>query len=154
VAADWLIRRASSADLEAILALEQACEEAPHWSRTAWRSTLSQKHETTPFQTAFVAEHENGLCGFAVGTCAGDLAELESVAVSKHARRQGVGRALCRHVIDWSQKMGARTIQLEVRASSEGALRLYRSLGFVEQGRRRQYYQNPTEDAVLMAAQV
>jgi ribosomal-protein-alanine N-acetyltransferase len=152
VATDWLIRGASSADLEAIHALEQACAEAPHWSRTAWQSILSHDHETALLQTAFVAEHQDGLWGFAAGTCAGELAELESVAVSESARRQGVGKALCRRVIDWSREMGALTIQLEVRASSEGALSLYRSLGFVEQSRRRQYYQNPIEDAILMAA--
>jgi ribosomal-protein-alanine N-acetyltransferase len=152
VASDWLIRRASSADLHAILALEQACAEAPHWTRTAWQSTLSHNHETAYPHTVFVAEHQDGVCGFAAATCADELAELESVAVSEPARRQGIGRAVCRHVIDWSREMGARTIQLEVRASSQGALTLYRSLGFVEQGRRRQYYQNPAEDAVLMAA--
>jgi ribosomal-protein-alanine N-acetyltransferase len=57
-------------------------------------------------------------------------------------------------VIVWSRNAGASELELEVRESSEGALALYRSLGFVEQARRREYYRNPTEDAVLMAARV
>jgi ribosomal-protein-alanine N-acetyltransferase len=54
--------------------------------------------------------------------------------------------------MDWSRNRGAGTIELEVRASSSGALALYCSLGFVEQGIRRGYYRHPTEDAILMAA--
>ena len=72
-------------------------------------------------------------------------------SVSELARRNGIGKALCQQVMDWSRYAGANELELEVRASSDGALALYRSLGFVEQGRRREYYRNPTEDAVLMA---
>jgi ribosomal-protein-alanine N-acetyltransferase len=54
--------------------------------------------------------------------------------------------------MEWSRALGAAVIELEVRASGDGALTLYRLLGFVEQARRRGYYRNPTEDAVLMAA--
>ena len=154
MAADWFVRSASPADLESILALEQACAEAPHWSPAAWVAAINPEHKTAPIRAAFVVEQNGGIWGFAVGTCAGDLAELESVAVSVHTRRQGVGKALCLRVMDWSRETGARTIELEVRASSKGALALYGSLGFVEQGRRRQYYQSPPEDAVLLAAQL
>jgi ribosomal-protein-alanine N-acetyltransferase len=150
--ADWCIRSASPADLEAILAIEQACDEAPHWSRSSWLEALSRDERTEPARASFVAERNNEIIGFAVAGCAGELAELESIAVCKPARCQGVGKALCRQVMDWSRDCGARGIELEVRASSDGALALYRSLGFVEQGRRRGYYRNPTEDAVLMVA--
>lgn len=152
--AAWRVRPASSADLEAIFALEQACAEAPHWSRAAWLAALSQEPPAVPARVVFVADNKLALLGFAVGICAGRFAELESVAVSAPARRQGVGKALCRQIIDWSKQVGAHTVELEVRASSEGALALYRSLGFQEQGRRPGYYRNPTEDAVLMAARV
>jgi [ribosomal protein S18]-alanine N-acetyltransferase len=148
----WGIRRASPADLEAVLGIEQACEEAPHWSHASWLEALSEEVETSPARASFVAEGNSGIIGFAVFSCAAELAELESIAVSKPARGQGIGKALCRQGMDWSRNLGAAGIELEVRASSEGALALYRSLGFVEQGRRRGYYRNPAEDAVLMAA--
>jgi ribosomal-protein-alanine N-acetyltransferase len=150
--AGWKIRRASPADLEAILTIEEACDEAPHWSRASWLETLSADEETRPARANFVAESNSDILGFAVFSRTGELAELESIAVSKLARRQGVGRALCRQGMDWSRDLGATVIELEVRASSDGALALYRLLGFVEQGRRRGYYRYPTEDAVLMAA--
>jgi ribosomal-protein-alanine N-acetyltransferase len=50
--------------------------------------------------------------------------------------------------------VGARGMELEVRAASVGALELYRSLGFAERGRRRRYYREPIEDAVLMTAEL
>jgi [ribosomal protein S18]-alanine N-acetyltransferase len=148
----WLIRRASPADLEAILAIEQACDEAPHWSRPSWLEALSEGEGNEPTRASFLAEGNSGIIGFSVVSCTGELAELESIAVSKPARCQGIGKALCRQGMDWSRDLGAAVIELEVRASSDGALALYRLLGFVEQGRRRGYYRNPAEDAVLMAA--
>ena len=151
---DWLIRRASPTDLEAILAIAQACAEAPHWSHAQWLAALIPNQNTAPMRAVFAAERNGGILGFAVASRAGELAELESVAVSQSARRKGIGKALCREVMDWSRNAGASELELEVRASSDGALKLYRSLGFVEQARRRQYYRNPTEDAVLMAARL
>ncbi len=148
----WCIRHAGAADLEAILTLEQVCAEAPHWSRSSWLEALSNDTEAAPTRAGFVAEKGGGIIGFAVASSAGELAELESVAVSKPVRCQGVGKALCRQVMDWSRDRGAKTIELEVRASSDSALALYRSLGFIEQGRRRGYYHNPADDAVLMSA--
>jgi len=105
-------------------------------------------------RASFVAEGDGEILGFAVASRAGELAELESVVVSESARRKGIGKALCQQVMDWSRNAGASELELEVRASSGGALELYRSLGFVEQTRRREYYRNPTEDAVLMAAKL
>jgi ribosomal-protein-alanine N-acetyltransferase len=104
-------------------------------------------------RASFVAEGNEEIFGFAVASRAGQTAELESVAVAPSARRRGIGKKLCQQVMDWSRS-GASELELEVRVSSDGALALYRSLGFVEQARRREYYRNPTEDAVLMAARL
>jgi ribosomal-protein-alanine N-acetyltransferase len=150
--AGWYVRRASPADFKAILSIEQVCDDAPHWSKASWLDALSKDQRTEPARASFVAENSNEIIGFAVISCVGNLAELESIAVSIPARRQGIGRELCRQGMDWSRDQGARTIELEVRASSRGALALYQSLGFIEQGRRRNYYRKPIEEAVLMAA--
>lgn len=147
---EWHVRRASVADLDSVLAIEQLCEEAPHWTRDSWLEALSEGLGLA--RASFVAESHSEIIGFAVVSCTGELAELETIAVSRHARRKGVGQALCRQGMNWSRSRGATVIELEVRASSGGALALYRVLGFVEQGKRRGYFGNPTEDAVLMAA--
>jgi ribosomal-protein-alanine acetyltransferase len=152
--ADWRIRAASLEDLDAILALELACAEAPHWTRSTWLRVLGSEQGTVPYRVTFVAEADNSILGFAVASCSGEIAELESVAVAGTARRKGIGKSLCRTVKDWSQASGAAEVELEVRASNDGALNLYRSLGFVEQGMRPGYYQRPAEDAVLMIARL
>jgi ribosomal-protein-alanine N-acetyltransferase len=77
-------------------------------------------------------------------------AELESVVVREEMRRQGLGSALCRAVMDWARQEGAAAIGLEVRAGSGGALRLYGGMGFVAVGRRPHYYHDPDEDAIVM----
>ena len=151
-AAAWSLRQASPADLDAILALELTLPETPHWSRAAWISSLSTDPTTTPVRAVFLAEEQTRLVGFAVASIAGLLAELENVVVAAEFRRQGIGKALCQQAVDWSRQLGAHTIELEVRASSAGAIALYHALGFQQQGRRAGYYRNPPDDAVLMAA--
>jgi [ribosomal protein S18]-alanine N-acetyltransferase len=148
----WSIRRAVPAYIESILVVEQGCAEAPHWSRDIWQRVLAEDQPSAPVRAGFVAEDGEGIAGFAVFSVAGDVAELESVAVRSSARRCGVGRGLCGEGMAWSRSQGAGAVELEVRASSAGALALYRSLGFAEQGRRKGYYHDPMEDAVLMVA--
>ncbi len=98
------------------------------------------------------------LLGFAVGKALGHgldaEAELESVVVRREARREGIGSALCRAVMEWSRAEGAGVIRLEVRVGSAGAVRLYGGLGFVAAGRRRGYYHGPEEDAVVMRCEL
>jgi len=78
------------------------------------------------------------------------IAELESVVVSAGARRTGIGRALCRAVLDWSRFRGASEVILEVRANSTAAVALYTSFGFTLTARRSRYYQDPEDDALLL----
>lgn len=75
---------------------------------------------------------------------------LMNVAVCESMRRRGVARALVTEALSRGGAQGATRAVLEVRASNEGALSLYRQLGFVQVSTRRQYYANPVEDAVLM----
>ncbi len=68
------------------------------------------------------------------------------------ARRRGIARTLLRGVLDDSRGRGFRTVALEVRPSNEHALALYDSLGFRIVGRRRGYYYDTGEDALVMEA--
>jgi ribosomal-protein-alanine N-acetyltransferase len=147
----WSVRRALLTDVESICMIEQTCIEAPHWSKEVWEVVLAENVGGDSKRVSFVAESSGRIAGFVVVSCACGVAELESVAVDKGARRQGVGRALCSEAMAWSRSKMAQVIELEVRASSMGALALYGSLDFTEQGRRRGYYRNPIEDAVLMS---
>ncbi len=110
--------------------------------------------ETAAHRCLFVAEKDDSLAGFAVGVLhpatPERIAELESVVVSANARRAGIGRALCRAVLDWSRSNGATEPVLEVRAPSSAAVALYTGLGFTLAARRPRYYRDPEDDALLM----
>jgi ribosomal-protein-alanine N-acetyltransferase len=149
------LRPAIASDLDAILALERATDLAPHWSPSAYATILDS---TATQRCLFVAEKDDSLAGFAVGLlhpAASDrIAELESVVVSANSRRAGIGRALCRAVLNWSRSHGATEVVLEVRAASAAAIALYSSLGFTTSARRPGYYRDPGDDALLMHRQV
>jgi [ribosomal protein S18]-alanine N-acetyltransferase len=152
------VRVGTVADLAAVIALERAAVEAPHWSEAEYEAIVELGEETRcaarVWRCLFVADREGRLVGFAVGKVigagSGGVAELESVAVDAAARRGGVGRALCGAVVAWCREQGAAAVELEVRAGSMGAIALYRGLGFIAGGRRKNYYNGPVEDALLM----
>jgi len=142
------------ADVPEIVALEMRSQGAPHWGEVLYRGMLERDGGERVRRVLLVAEVRGGVAGFAVASALGspaavDRVELESVVVAEEVRRRGVGRALCEAVIRWADALGADEVELEVRAASE-ARQLYAGLGFVVVGRRRGYYRNPEEDAVLM----
>ena len=77
--------------------------------------------------------------------------EVENIVVDKAVRRQGIGAALIRELAVRAKEKRAIRFHLEVRASNAPAIALYNKLGFVETTRRRGYYQNPEEDAILFS---
>ena len=79
-----------------------------------------------------------------------DETDMMNIAVHPDFRRQGVARALILALIGELKKRGSRCLTLEVRASNDPARALYESLGFAHVGTRRNYYQNPKEDALIL----
>ncbi len=167
------LRRAVAADLDAVLALERATENAPHWPPSAYAALLDS---TAAQRCLIVACAQGSLLGFAVGLLHPTtghpaphgpspqdatnrvaqlrVAELESVVVAANARRAGIARALCRSVLDWCRSHGATEAVLEVRAASAAAVALYTGLGFTLVARRPRYYRDPEDDALLLRLQV
>lgn len=155
---DFRVRQARASDLEAVIALERSVADAPHWTAAEYEAIGADAGDALR-RCLLVAEQFKGepkdiLAGFAVGKLIGAgadaVAELESVVVAAKVRRAGIGRALCEEVIRWCRAAGATSIELEVRSANDGAIALYRDMGFVEEGRRRGYYRSPEDDAVLM----
>lgn len=144
-----VIRKATAADVVGVVALERSAAAAPHWAAGEYAGMVGAEGESL-VRCLLVAEKGRGLVGFAVGKVAAGVGEIESVAVAAEARRLGVGRELCGAVVAWCRREGAAEVELEVRVGSEGAIALYRGLGFCEVGRRRGYYREPEEDALLM----
>ena len=144
------VRRMTSADLDEVLEIERNLAEAPHWPRSAYNAAMDP--QATPIRIALVAEEPDSeaLAGFAVACLLPPQAELESIAVAVRLQRKGVARQLFFALNAELRAAQINEVFLEVRGSNEPALGLYRRLGFVESGRRRCYYLDPVEDAVLM----
>lgn len=143
----FAIRTAVLDDVPAILTLEQKTAGAAHW-------TSEQYQRLVAGGVVLVAEEAGELCGF---VCAQDVAgewEIENVVVAAGFLRRGIASELLRELIGRAQGAGAAAILLEVRESNLAARRLYEKHGFGEAGRRRGYYANPAEDAILYGLQL
>lgn len=88
-----------------------------------------------------------GYCG-AYGVC--DEADINQVAVTGNYRRSGIGERMVRQLLDGLKERGYLYTTLEVRKSNTAAIALYEKLGFVSEGIRKNFYEKPTEDAVIM----
>jgi len=96
-----------------------------------------------------VTEDGGNISGF---VCAKNVAgdwEIENMVVAKQGRRRGVGNGLLDELLRRVRQQAGAAVWLEVRESNEPARRLYEKHGFRETGRRRGYYKDPVEDAVL-----
>jgi ribosomal-protein-alanine N-acetyltransferase len=90
----------------------------------------------------------HGVMSVAIGEC-----HLLTLCVPPGFQRHGYGRKLFKLLLDRAYKQGAEVCFLEVRRSNEGAIALYRSMGFVQIGERKNYYPNAgsREDALIMS---
>lgn len=141
----WRIRRMTDADLPRVLEIENACFSTP-WRVATFRSLLART-DTDLF--AAVAD-DGTLLGYAVCWTVVDQSELGNVAVAPAERGRGIGAALVEAVVRRVAERGAVECFLEVRESNDGAQELYRRRGFRVVGRRRAYYSDPREDALVM----
>ena len=128
---------------EQLAELERICFSRP-WSREALTEEL-----TNPAAAFFTAVEGREILGYSGMHCASGECYLDNLAVFPAHRRQGVGKALLRALEEEAKKRGGEFLSLEVRASNESAISLYRSMGFQEVGRRKNFYADPQEDALI-----
>ena len=143
-----VIRSAALNDVPAILAIAQQAPGAAHWTAGQY-SKLVDSGVVLVAEEA--AEEAGQLCGF---VCAKGVAgewEIENVVVASAFLRRGIANELVRELIQRAGNEAAPAILLEVRESNLPARRLYEKHGFREVGRRRMYYSDPAEDAILYA---
>ena len=138
------IREMTEADLEAVADLEAQIFSMP-WSVQGFADIL--RREDVLF---LVASEGDRLLGYVGVYCTADEGEITNVAVSKEARRRGVGRRLLEALTEALAKRAIFRIVLEVRVSNEAAIRLYEQMDFVVAGTRKNFYEKPTEDAYVM----
>jgi len=161
-----VVRPAEPDDLDALVAIENDSFSDP-WSRHALALAVTNVHtvvmvaelgpgasaepgnESASREGEGDAEGER-VAGYFVLSPIGDEAELLNLAVSRQSRRRGTGAALVQHAVREAAARGARAVFLEVRESNVAARALYASAGFDQVGRRKGYYERPTEDALIL----
>ena len=143
------IRRMRAADIDHMAALAESLSQAPHWPRDAYEKALVSP--ATPERIPLVAiDAESKITGFAIAAVIPPEAELETIVVAAEFQRRGIAGLLFHELIAELAKRQIFEVMLEVRESNGVARSFYRSLGFVESGRRRAYYACPQEDALLL----
>jgi ribosomal-protein-alanine N-acetyltransferase len=146
-----LIRPARESDLNHILETERAAPTAAHWHQRDYESALSAK---SPRRLLLVAEVDAQIAGFLAARSSFVTEwEIENVVVAETARRQGFGSALISAFLEQTrlrkQPNNALVVYLEVRESNLAARQLYEKSGFHLDNRRRAYYGQPEEDALI-----
>lgn len=137
-------------DIAEVHALEQAIFPAP-WSLNSYHFEVIRKAASGP--CVIEAENEKGqisIAAYIVPWRFFDEIHIANIAVAPQYRRRGLARRLVTHVIAKAAQGGARHATLEVRAGNEAAQQLYKALGFELDGRRKGYYRDNGEDAILM----
>lgn len=138
------IRRMNWDDLEAAAEIEAAC------FRESWTKPMLEESFSAPWSRFWGVEEGGCLIGYGVMSVIAGEGELLRIAVLKGFRRRGTGRKLLDAMAADAREQGVGAMTLEVRESNAAARRLYVSAGFREEARRREYYRNPREDAIIM----
>jgi len=144
------LRQANPADLAALAALESACFTHP-WTE----AQIAEEMAVASPGGVFVLEGPPGtgaagICAYCAFRVVLDEMHVMNVAVAPRARRRGLARRLVGFAVRRAAKAGARRALLELRVGNREALALYESLGFRLLSRRREYYRQPVEDALVL----
>ncbi len=141
-----MIEAATAGDVAAVAALDLVA-----LGPDAWSAVLVEQGITGELPTVhYLVSREDGLVtGYVAVSVAGDVAELQRIAVDPDHRRDGVATRLLAEVVRLARADGAERLLLEVREDNPAALAFYRAAGFTELARRRRYYRDGATAVVL-----
>ena len=138
------IEKMNAGQVAQIAALEKICFSDP-WSENSIASELENR--LAHWLVALEGETVAGYIGSQ--TVMGE-SDMMNVAVHPDFRRRGIAEALVKRLVEDLQAMESHCLTLEVRATNAPAIALYEKLGFFQVGRRKNYYRNPREDALIL----
>lgn len=141
-----MIRRMEKRDLLQVEAIETALF-SDAWSEQGFEDTLN-----SPYVISLVAidEAEDTILGYIIMYVSFEEGEISNVAVAKSAQNRGIGSALMQAILEKGLEESVTRFILEVRVSNTPAIALYKKFGFTEIGIRRDFYEKPREDALIM----
>ena len=138
------IKETTIEDLAEIAEIEQAIFSRP-WSKDGFEASVCAGN--TVYLTARLEGKIAGYCGMI--ECLGE-AEITNVAVKEECRNKGIAYAMLKELLKRGQEQGTDAFTLEVRQSNMAAISLYKKLGFIECGIRKNFYEKPVENAIIM----
>lgn len=138
------IDKLTAADLEQVSRMEQECFSMP-WSEKSFEEILDN-----PKAVYVVAREDEQVIGYCGAYLILDEADINQVAVAPAHREKGVGRMMLTALMERLKQAGAESVTLEVRKSNIPAIALYEGLGFRTEGIRKNFYEKPAEDALIM----
>ncbi len=154
------IRLATCQHVRDLIRIGSESATSPRWSDTQY-AALFEGEVTRASTLVLVAETKRSVpeggrevVGFLIAGYLAPEWELENIVVAREARGLGIGTQLLEKFLDRARNAGGESAFLEVRESNIAARRLYEKLGFQQSGRRKSYYLNPMEDAILYAKEV
>ena len=128
---------------------EEAYEHGSPWPKAQFLMDIQQPH------TQYYLLVENSLLqGFIGYSKVIDETEITNIAVAKKLQKKGYARQLLRFLLDREKQAGTYNVYLEVRTSNLAARHLYQSEKFRELGKRKSYYHDPVEDAIIMSTKL
>jgi ribosomal-protein-alanine N-acetyltransferase len=139
------VRKMTVEDIPAVVELDQKSFSLP-WPERSFRFELTDN----PASRCWVAEVDGKIVGMIVVWLIVDEAHVATLATHPDFRRQGIAKKLLSHALRYLIYEGAQSSFLEVRESNIAAQEMYRQFGYQESGRRRRYYKDNDEDAILM----
>lgn len=142
--AEPLMRAMTTQDLECIAQMEEICFAAP-WTKSALESELKN-----PVSHYSVLEADGEIVGYAGMWVIFDEAYVTNVAVHPNQRHKGYGMRIMRDLMQKAMEKGATAMTLEVRKSNVIAQTLYYKLGFQNEGLRKGFYTDNSEDALIL----
>lgn len=131
-------------DIPSVVKLEQTCFEEP-WSSQSLESYVNNK------DAVFLVSESNGeIAGYAGMYYVYPEGYITNVAVFEKFRNQGIATQILKKIFEISEKEGVDRCSLEVRVSNQTAIHVYEKMGFQGVGERKNFYDNPTENALIM----
>lgn len=138
------IEELSEKNIEQVARLEAECFSVP-WSAKSFEEILDR-----PNAIYLVAGEGDRVIGYCGAYLILDEGDINQVAVAPDYRGKGVGRQLLAGLLKRLEQAGAKAVTLEVRKSNAPAIALYEALGFAVEGIRKNFYEKPVEDALIM----
>ena len=139
------IRKGVPGDIPCLTALEKECFSSP-WSEKSFTDFFE-----SPYSVALVAEADGIICGYVGMYLISGEGEITNLAVTASKRRHGIGGMLIAALKDAA---GLTRLMLDVRESNTAARSLYEKSGFKIDGKRKNFYEKPREDAILMSLDI